>query len=470
MGAGAAPTGAMWGGRFAGGPDALFRAVNDSLSVDWRLVQHDIVGSIAWAHALAGAGVLSDEEADRLRDHLIAIGEEASGLSIPPIDSGAEDVHTWVEQRLIASAGSLGKKLHTGRSRNDQVATDLRLWTRDAIDHRLVELHDVRRGLLDLAERELDTALPGYTHLQRAQPILLPHWCLAYDQMLQRDGQRLSQARARANICPLGCGALAGTAYPIDRMALARALGFDAPSQNSLDSVADRDFVIESLAALSLMSIHLSRLAEEMILYVTEEFGFFHLDDAVASGSSLMPQKKNPDALELIRAKAGRAVAEHVAMLVAVKGLPLAYNKDLQEDKRSLFCSMDDASLCLRVLPRILDTLRVRRERCREAAQAGHANATDLADSLVARGIPFRDAHEISGRVVRTALERGAPIESLPMDSLKPICSEIDQTMLDGLTIEACLDRRAALGGTAPARVREALAAARRQWEGGPGA
>ncbi|MCC7390552.1 MAG: argininosuccinate lyase [Phycisphaerales bacterium] len=451
----------LWGGRFASGPDALFRAINDSLPFDWRLVRQDIEGSRAWAKALARAGVLAGEEVARLDGALAALETEAMSLAAPPVDSGAEDVHTWVEQKLVAALGPLGKKLHTGRSRNDQVATDLRLWTRAAIDERAAEIRELQRALIRLADREIDTPFPGYTHLQPAQPVLLAHWALAHFEALDRDRTRLADARARLNRCPLGSAALAGTAYPIDREALAKDLGFDAPTPNSLDGVADRDFALEALGACAVCAIHLSRLGEELIIYSTREFGMVEMDDAVTSGSSIMPQKKNPDACELLRGKAGRIIGDLVALLVTCKGLPLAYNKDLQEDKEPLFDALDHLGVCLRIAARVIDGCSFDRTRCRAAALAGFANATELADYLVGQGVPFRDAHEQVGALVRLALARGVTLEDLPLDDLRAHAPAVKGDVFGRLTLESTLAKRDVTGGTAPARVRAALARAR---------
>jgi argininosuccinate lyase/amino-acid N-acetyltransferase len=447
---------ALWGGRFESASDPLFKRFNDSLSFDCRLLPQDIEGSIAWAAALRRTGVLSEPERASLEVALRAIAEEWSGLLAEVATSGEEDVHSFVEARLVERVGPLGKKLHTGRSRNDQVATDLRLWCRAAIDERVAELRGVRRSLLELARREQGTVFPGYTHLQRAQPVLLAHWALAYAEMLGRDASRFKDARARADQCPLGSGALAGTAFPIDRAALAADLGFAEPTTNSLDAVSDRDFVVDALAASSLCAVHLSRLAEDLIIYSTGEFAMVELSDDVTSGSSLMPQKKNPDALELIRGKAGRIMGAHTALCVTLKGLPLAYNKDMQEDKEPLFDAMDHLSLCLRMLPRVLDGAKVDRAAALRAAKGGHANATELADYLVAKGVPFRDAHEVAGRAVRAAIEKGGALEDLSVDELRAahptIGPLIGPDVYDVLKIEALLARRTAHGsaGAAP--------------------
>ena len=456
---------ALWGGRFESGPDALFKALNDSLRFDYRLAEQDITGSIGWAKAISKAGVLTPQELELLTLALHTLQTEVRMNPSLPAQDKDEDIHSWVERKLIERVGPLGKKLHTGRSRNDQVITDLRLWTRAAIDDRLAEIKVARRSLLDLADRELSptpTILPGYTHLQRAQPVLFAHWCLAYSEMLERDSARLMDARRRTNICPLGSGALAGTAYKINREQLAKDLGFDAPSANSLDAVSDRDFVLEILAAASICSVHLSRLGEDLILYGTQEFAFVEFDDTVSSGSSLMPQKKNPDSAELLRGKAGRVIGPLIALLTTVKGLPLAYNKDLQEDKEPLFLAMHHLSLCLQVVPRILDTLKVNRAACEKAAKGGHSNATDLADYLVGKGVPFREAHEQVGHAVRLAISAGVSLEDLPLDQLQAACPKVEKDVTASLkhSPPAChVEKSKAARG--PEQVKKALAAAR---------
>lgn len=463
------PAGAqLWGGRFEGAADPLFRAFNDSLPFDWRLVREDLEGSAAWARALGRAGVLTSEDVASLERALRGLGAKAEAIGIAAPADDAEDVHSWVEQRLVAELGPLGKKLHTGRSRNDQVATDLRLWARAQTDLRLSELRGCVRALCDLGDRELSTPLPGYTHLQRAQPVCWGHWCHAYAQMLERDAERFVDARRRLNRCPLGSAALAGTAFSIDRHALARDLGFDAPTANSLDSVSDRDFAVELLSAGSLAAVHLTRLAEDLIIYASGEFGFIELDDSVASGSSIMPQKKNPDSLELIRGKAGRVIGHLVSLLVTIKGLPLAYNKDLQEDKEPLFGAMDHLSLSLRMLERTIDAVSVRGGVCREGCLEGYANATELADHLARRGVPFRDAHEQVGAAVRHAISRGVRLEALPLEDLRRFAPGAGDGVAADLTVEAALARRSAFGGAAPERVREALSATRERLERAP--
>jgi len=452
---------ALWGGRFESGPDSLFRELNDSLPFDFLLALQDIKCSVGWAAAINRAGVISFDEHAQLFAALNELSDEIRANPSAPLGTKAEpstdeDIHSWVERRLIELVGPLGKKLHTGRSRNDQVATDLRLWTRDAIDARILELRACRRALIDFAKRERETVISGYTHLQRAQPVLLAHWCLAYDQMFARDAARLRDARRRVNVCPLGSGALAGSAYAIDRDILAQDLGFDAPSRNSLDAVSDRDFVIETLAACATAAMHLSRLGEDLIIYGSQEFGFFEYSDAVTSGSSLMPQKKNPDAAELLRGKSGRVIGDLVSLLVTLKGLPLAYNKDLQEDKEPLFDAMTHLSMCLRVIPIIFNGVQVRREVCLAAAKGGYSNATDLADYLVSKGVPFREAHDQVGSCVRRAIALRVALDEMPLDELRAIAPACQDDVYARLTIEAGLASREVFGGTG----RQAVAAA----------
>jgi argininosuccinate lyase/amino-acid N-acetyltransferase len=466
---------ALWGGRFEGKQSAVFRRFNDSLRFDHRLLGADLIGSKAWARAIHRAGVLTADELASLLGALDEIARDTgvSDAASPPRDaarvlaSGEEDVHSFVEAELIRRVGQLGKKLHTGRSRNDQVCTDLRLWL-GAVISQLTELIRVaQRSLVDLADRERATPVPGYTHLQRGQPILLAHWALAYFEMLDRDAERLRDASGRVAVSPLGSGALAGTAYTIDREALARDLGFTRAARNSLDAVADRDFALEFLSAAATCAIHLSRVAEDLILYTSSEFAFVALDDAVTSGSSLMPQKKNPDALELIRGKAGRLLGAHTTLAMTLKGLPLAYNKDLQEDKEPLFDAADNLALSLAMLPPVLDTMKVDREACKAAALGdGTVLSTDLADYLVDKGVPFRDAHDISGRLVREALASKTPLHQLPLATMRDACPLIDGGVYRVLTLDASLSRRSALGGTSPQRVGEAIVEARARLAG----
>lgn len=453
----------VWTGRTDGATDELFDAINDSLPVDVRLVNEDIASSIAWAHALARAGVMSESDAVTIEEALRDIAEEANDDPQSVVDSGAEDIHTWIEWMLTTRLGELGKQLHTGRSRNDLVATDLRLWTMKAIGARREELHALRTALVELARKERQTILPGFTHLQRAQPILFAHWCMAYQDMLARDAERFADARKRTAECPLGCGALAGTAYPIDREELASDLGFDKPSANSLDAVSDRDFALETLSAISLCAVHLSRLAEDLIFYASSEADYVAFDDGVTSGSSMMPQKKNPDAMELLRGKAGGAIGAFVSLASVLKGLPLSYNKDLQEDKQILFDAMDNLSLSLRIAARVVSGLRIKRDRTLHAAQASYANATDLADLLTKHGVPFRDAYAMTGQLVREASEMGKPLEELPLEAIRKHAPAAPDDVRVHLTIDAALERRSALGGTAPSQVAGAIAHAEQQ-------
>ncbi|MEM1071695.1 MAG: argininosuccinate lyase [Planctomycetota bacterium] len=445
--------GAMWGGRFEEGPDEVFRRLNDSLPIDWRLVRHDIRGSIAWARALAQVGVYSGDELETVIAGLEAIGIEAAGQPEPPTESGAEDVHTWVEQRLIDRIGDLGKKLHTGRSRNDQVATDLRLWVREAALGLDALLAGVLHALAVQAHRHATTPFPAYTHLQSAQPVTFGHWCLAYIAMLERDRGRLSDAADRQDECPLGSAALAGTTYPVDRGAIAAELGFERPTSNSLDAIASRDHVVEVLGALATLGVHLSRLAEDLSIYTSSEFGLVELDDGVTSGSSLMPQKKNPDSLELIRGAASQLIAAPGAMLTTLKGLPMSYNKDLQYDKETLFGAADRAADVLRLAARTVAGLHLHEARALKAAGLGYANATDLADMLVAAGVPFRDAHERVGSVVRHAIDAGLAIDTLPEADIRQLLPELEPGAVRSLTVGSLLAARDVQGGTAPVRV-----------------
>ncbi len=449
---------ALWSGRFSGAVHELFQRFNDSLPFDRRLVAQDITGSAAWARAIEKAGILTSDERSSIETALAEIAETVA--ADPSIIEQAidEDVHSFVERELVARIGDLGKKLHTGRSRNDQVATDLRLWTMEAIDARVHEVQDAIRALVNLADRERDAVFPGYTHLQRAQPIVFAHWCLAYVEMLRRDAARLSDARRRTAVSPLGAAALAGTAYPIDREALAVDLGFTAAAANSLDAVSDRDFVIEALSAISTCAMHLSRLAEDLIFYSSGEAGLIDLPDGLCSGSSIMPQKKNPDALELIRGKCGMQVGRLVGLLTTMKALPLAYNKDMQEDKVPLFEAMDELSICLRVLPPLLDGLSVRRDRARTAATGDFSNATELADHLARLGVPFREAHHQVGRLVAEAIKRRSTLEDLPIETIREHAPAATEQVFVDLTVNAALSRRGSVGGTSPDQVAARLA------------
>lgn len=449
---------ALWGGRFSQESSILFKLFNDSLPVDYRLVEEDIIGSIAWADAITGVGILTQEECQSLKQALQDLLDEVKDKPETILASGAEDIHSFVEQALIAKVGDLGKKLHTGRSRNDQVATDLKLWCKKEGQALLELLAQLKAALLSLAERELDAVMPGYTHLQRAQPVAFGHWCLAYVEMFERDISRLQDCLQRLDTCPLGTGALAGTAYPMDRHSLAKSLGFASPTLNSLDTVSDRDHVIELCSDAAISMMHLSRMAEDLIFFNSGEAGFIELDDQVTSGSSLMPQKKNPDALELIRGKTGRVYGSLMGILTTMKALPLAYNKDMQEDKEGLFDVMDSWSICLEMAALVLSGLKVNRENTLLAAQQGYANATELADYLVAKGMPFREAHHVVGEVVVEAIAQKKPIEDFELSSLQAFAGVIQEDVYQCLTIDSCLAKREALGGTSLTQVKAALA------------
>ncbi len=451
----------LWGGRFTGAVDPSFAKFNSSFAFDRRLFEVDIRASIAHCNALHGAGVLTADEAEQMVAGLQSILDEATSQA-DYFDEPAEDIHSFVEARLVEMIGEPGQKLHTGRSRNDQVATDLRLWLRDAIDQSSLRAKEMQRAILDLAEKEMETVLPGYTHLQRAQPILFAHWCLAYFEMLVRDRERLLEVRKRVNVLPLGSGAIAGTSFPIDREAVARELGFESVSRNSIDAVSDRDFCVEFTSACSLIMVHLSRLAEEIILYATTEFGFFELSDAVATGSSLMPQKKNPDSMELVRGKAGRVFGHVTALLTTLKALPLAYNKDMQEDKEAVFDAFDTTAGSLEVSTLVLQTLSLNRQRMRMAATKGRLNATELADYLVRKGVPFREAHETVGKAVLKAIEKGVELGELSLDDLRRLSNKLENDLFECLTLEQTLATKSQFGGTAPERVAEALVSARK--------
>jgi len=451
----------LWGGRFLGKTDPGFAEFNNSFRFDRRLFAADVIASIAYCEALVGAGVLTADEGNQIRGALAEILKKGNADAAYFNDASAEDVHSFVEARLIELTGDLGRKLHTGRSRNDQVATDFRLWLRDAIDDLSAIVKDTQTDLLDFAEMNREVVIPGYTHLQRAQPVLLAHWCLAYFEMLARDRERLGEARIRVNVMPLGSAALAGTSFPIDREALARSLGFAAVSRNSLDAVGDRDFCVEFLSACSLLMVHLSRLAEDIILYATTEFGLFELGDAIATGSSLMPQKKNPDSMELVRGKAGRVFGDLLALLTTLKGLPLAYNKDMQEDKEAVFDAYDTVSASLKVSATVLRNISVNKERARASASTGYMNATELADYLVRKGMPFREAHEVVGKVVMRAIETVKELDQLSLSELREVSELFGEDIQSALTLEQTLSSKSQAGGTAPDAVASALTSAR---------
>jgi argininosuccinate lyase len=439
----------LWGGRFEGKIDPGFAEFNNSYRFDRRLFEADVTASIAYCDALVEAGVIEAGEGTQIRDALDAILKSGADEV-----HSAEDVHSFVEARLIDLAGDIGRKLHTGRSRNDQVATDFRLWLRGSIDELKEIIRATQASLLDFAEANRDVVIPGYTHLQRAQPVLVAHWCLAYVEMLKRDRERLTEVRRRVNVMPLGSAALAGTSFPINREELATALGFEGVSRNSLDAVSDRDFAVEFLSACSLIMVHLSRLAEDIILYATSEFGFFQLGDAIATGSSLMPQKKNPDSMELVRGKAGRVFGDLMSLLATLKGLPLAYNKDMQEDKEAVFDAFDATSASLRVTATVLRNITINKERAAAAASSGYMNATELADYLVRKGMPFREAHEVVGKIVMRAIEAGKELEEM---DLREFSELIEEDVYGALSLESTLKAKSQIGGTAREVVEKAL-------------
>jgi argininosuccinate lyase len=457
-------TNSMWGGRFAGGPAAIMAEINVSIGFDKRLWRQDITGSRAHCSMLAACGIIANADCDAILRGLDQIEAEIEAGTFT-FRTEYEDIHLNVEQRLRELIGDAAGRLHTARSRNDQVATDFKLWVRDALDGLETAFRELQAALLTLAEGHVDTLMPGFTHLQNAQPISFAHHLLAYVEMFGRDRGRLSDCRRRLNECPLGSAALAGTPYPIDRAMTAGALGFDRATANSLDAVSDRDFAMEFLAAASIAGVHLSRMAEEIVLWCSAQFGFIALSDAFTTGSSIMPQKRNPDAAELIRAKAGRLIGALNSLMILMKGLPLAYSKDMQEDKPPTFQAADDLALCVAAMTGMVRDMAPRREAMRAAAERGFTTATDLADWVVRElGIPFRDAHHISGSLVREAEQRGCGLADLPLEVMQAVEPGIDERVRAVLSIDRSAASRSSFGGTAPSRVREALAAAKERF------
>jgi argininosuccinate lyase len=446
----------MWSGRFKSPTNKLVESFTASLPFDRRLYAHDIAGSIAWARALARAKVLTKDEADKIGDGLKTVQKEIEAGRAEFSDRD-EDIHMAVERLLTERIGELGGKLHTGRSRNDQVALDLRLYLRDEMKEIVEAIKALQSALTAKAKSHIDVVLPGYTHLQKAQPIRYAHYLLAYYEMLDRDRQRFLDGFQRVNVMPLGSGALAGTNYPIDREALAGAMGFPAVTQNSLDAVSDRDGAIEFLAAAAVLMMHLSRFCEELILWSTDEFGFLDLPDAFCTGSSLMPQKKNPDVPELIRAKTGRVYGHLVALLTVMKGLPLAYNKDLQEDKEAVFDTVETAKTSLTILTELVNGITVRREAAERAAGNGFLLATEAADYLVGKGLPFRQAHEVIGRIVRYCLDQKKDLTEISLKELQKFSNRFQKDILGHLDLEASLERKQSTGATARNRILEQI-------------
>ncbi len=458
-------SGKLWGGRFSEGTDRLVERFTSSIEVDRRLYAHDIRGSQAHAKMLGKCGIISDDDADKIVAGLDKVRAEIEAGEMV-WDDGLEDIHMHVEARLTELIGPAARKLHTGRSRNDQIALDVRLFLRDETRELLADLTALRKALVTLSEEYLGAVLPGYTHMQRAQPVLLSHHLMAYYEMFTRDAERFADALKRINVLPLGAAALAGTPHPIDRAYVAELLDFPAISANSMDTVADRDFAVEFMAAASLCMVHFSRLSEELILWSTSEFGFVEIGDAFTTGSSIMPQKKNPDVCELVRGKTGRVMGDLMALLTLMKSLPMAYNRDMQEDKEPLFDAVDTLRTTVAVYTRMLPNVRFRRERMEKATETGFLNATDLADYLVARDVPFREAHEIVGKAVAHAAKAGRELHDLDLPTLQGFSDRIEAEVYDGLATKTVVNRRNSIGGTATEQVRAAVAAARKSLDG----
>lgn len=435
----------LWGGRFTKQTDQLVFDFNASITFDKRLFHEDVTGSIVHATMLAKQGILTEEERKSIVEGLTGILEDVDDGTLA-IDETQEDIHSFVEATLIDRIGDAGKKLHTGRSRNDQVALDMRLYTRARVAEIDGLLKKLLEAILDTMENNLDTYMPGFTHLQKAQPITLAHHYGAYFEMFKRDRQRLSDIYKRMNYCPLGAGALAGTTYPLDREYTARLLHFEGPTLNSIDSVADRDYLIEFLSALSTIMMHLSRFSEEIIIWNSNEYQFVELDDAYSTGSSIMPQKKNPDIAELVRGKTGRVYGALMALLTTMKGLPLAYNKDMQEDKEMAFDAMDTAADCITLFTGMIQTMKFRKNRMAKSAMNGFTNATDAADYLVGKGVPFRDAHGIIGRLVLYCIEKDTSIDALSLEELRSISDKFDEDIYDAISLKTCVEKRLTIG------------------------
>ena len=451
----------MWGGRFAEGPAAVMREINASIPFDKRMWRQDIAGSKAHVAMLAKQGIVSVEDAAAIDAGLDTVAADYAANGVPE-DLALEDIHMLTEAKLAAAIGPVAGRLHTARSRNDQVATDFRLWVRDAIDQVLAALTGLTHALLTRAEEHADAVMPGFTHLQSAQPVTLGHHLMAYVEMTARDISRFRDARARMNLCPLGSAALAGTSFPLDRQMTAAALGFDGPTRNSLDGVSDRDFALDYLTCATQTALHLSRLAEEFVLWASQPFGFVALSDQWSTGSSIMPQKRNPDAAELVRGHAGRILGCQTALMVTMKGLPLAYSKDMQDDKPPVFEAHDLLGLSIAAMTGMVESATFRTDRMRGLAESGFATATDFADWLVREaGLPFREAHHVTGRAVKRAEELGVRLDELPFAEFQAIDARVNESLYDVLSVDASVASRTSFGGTAPANVRAAIAAAR---------
>lgn len=447
----------LWGGRFTKPTDETVMAFNASIGFDKRLVYVDIEGSIAHAGMLGRQGIISESDAESIIAGLCGIRDDLQAGRLA-VDESYEDVHSFVEAVLVDRIGEAGKRLHTGRSRNDQVALDMKLYTRSRIDELDALVKNLLLELLRLMHEHQGTYMPGFTHLQKAQPVTLAHELGAYFEMFRRDRDRLADTRRRMNYCPLGSGALAGTTYPLDREWVAGKLGFIGPARNSMDAVSDRDYLIELMSDLSMVMTHLSRFCEELILWNSQEYGFVEMDDAYSTGSSIMPQKKNPDVAELIRGKTGRVYGDLMSLLVTMKGIPLAYDKDMQEDKEPAFDAMDTVCSCIELFTGMLTTARFRPDVMRASALGGFANATDAADYLVGRGVPFRDAHRVVGEMVLGAIDRGCSLEELPLDVLQGYSPAIDSDFYESIGLEACVSRRETKGAPGPRAMKEYLA------------
>ncbi len=449
----------MWGGRFAAGPDEVMAAINVSIGFDRRMAKQDIEGSLAHVRMLEATGLISPEDSSAIQSGLNTIALEIQEGRFP-FREAYEDIHMNVEARLSELIGQAAGRLHTARSRNDQVATDFRLWVRDAIDATIAQVEDLMGALAARAEAHAGDVMPGFTHMQSAQPVTFGHHCLAYVEMLDRDRGRLRDARKRLNESPLGAAALAGTSFPIDRAQTAAALGFNRPMRNSLDAVSSRDFAMEFLAAAAILAVHLSRLAEEIVVWSTQQFGFVRLSDGFSTGSSIMPQKRNPDAAELVRGKSGRVFGAMIGLLTVMKALPLAYAKDMQEDKETVFGAADSLTLCLAALAGMVKDMTVIPAKMRAAAAIGFATATDLADWLVVQlKMPFREAHHVTGRLVKMAEEKGVDLPELSLGEMQSVEPRITDAVFAALTVEASVASRTSLGGTAPANVKKEAAA-----------
>ncbi len=447
----------LWGGRFTGATDAEVFSFNESLSFDRRLFREDIEGSLAHAKMLGRQGIIPEEDAAAIAAGLEGILKDLEEGRLDFSEAGHEDIHSFIEAELTKRIGEPGKRLHTGRSRNDQVATDFKLYVRRRIEELQEELKKLLRVVYSLMERHKFSFMPGFTHLQKAQPVSLSHYLGAYFEMFRRDHERLSGVLAHMTLCPLGAGALAGTTYPLDRAFTAAELGFAGPTRNSMDSVSDRDYVLEALSAFSILMMHLSRFSEELILWNSNEYGFVEMDDAFSTGSSIMPQKKNPDVAELVRGKTGRVYGDMLALFTVMKGLPLAYNKDLQEDKEGFFDASDTVLDCVRLFAGMLGTLRFKTEVMERSALKGFSNATDAADYLVEKGVPFRDAHGIIGRMVLYGIEQGTGLEEIPMEKLREFSPLIGEDFYETVSLKACVERRNTPGAPGSRAMEEEL-------------